>query len=256
VPIGHGRFGAVASSHLGRVGLDLMLAALASDDQRDGVAAALPSVIGEPGWDFKDLNFRIECRVWITALFTPDRITAAFTVVLALATLALVGTAYFQHQDAVEAIQATQRLAVATENTAKDSRQTTSAELILKIGAMLEEHRYDRISDDIQSHDSNYHLPKYKNKLVADLEEYIGIFEDMGYFIKDKLISPKMAYDHFSYDIEKAWCNTDVQEAIRKARATDKSKTASTDPMYGNFERLTKEYLDNEGQSCSDLDKQ
>jgi hypothetical protein len=78
----------------------------------------------------------------------------------------------------------------------------------------------------------------------------------MGYFIKDTLISAKMAYDHFSYDIEKAWCNTVVQETIRKVRANDKSKTAQSDPMYGNFERLAKEYLDAEGQSCIDLDKQ
>ena len=65
-----------------------------------------------------------------------------------------------------------------------------------------------------------------------------------------------MAYDHFSYDITKAWCNATVQETIRKARVNDKSKTAPTDPMYGNFESLAKEYLANEGQSCSDLDKQ
>jgi hypothetical protein len=192
----------------------------------------------------------------ISAPFTAHRVTAAFTVVLALATLALVVTAYFQHRDAVEAIEATQRLAVATENAAKDRRQTASAELILKIDAMLSEHRYDRISEDIQSHGSDYHLPKYKNRADADVEEYIGVFEDMGYFIKDTLISAKMAYDHFSYDIEKAWCNTVVQETIRKVRANDKSKTAQSDPMYGNFERLAKEYLDAEGQSCIDLDKQ
>jgi hypothetical protein len=144
---------------------------------------------------------------------------------------------------------------VATQ-TLKQSQQIASADLVFKIDAMLEKRRYDRVSDDLQSHDSNYHLPKYKNKADADIEEYIGIFEDMGYFIKDNLVSATMAYDHFSYDIEKAWCNTDVQEAIRKARATDKSKTASTDPMYGNFERLAKAYLNNEGQSCSDLDKQ
>ena len=79
----------------------------------------------------------------ITAVFTPDRITAAFTVVLALATLALVVTAYFQHIDAVDAIQASKRVAIATENAATDRRQTASAELILKIDAMLAEHRYD-----------------------------------------------------------------------------------------------------------------
>jgi hypothetical protein len=66
----------------------------------------------------------------------------------------------------------------------------------------------------------------------------------------------KRVFDHFSYDIEKAWCNTTVQGTIRKARATDKSRYSSADPMYGNFERLAREYLNKEGQSCSDLDKQ
>jgi hypothetical protein len=179
--------------------------------------------------------------------FAPDRI-------LALATLALVGTAIWQHFDTVHAVRATNRLAEASENAAKDRRQTASAELILKLDAMLSEHRYDRITDDIQSHDSNHHLPKYKNRTDADVEEYIGGFEDLGYFIKDDLIIAKMAYDHFSYDIEKAWCNTTVQETIRKARTTDKSRTAQSDPRYGNFERLAKQYLDDEGQSCKDLD--
>src|SRR5215472_1824178 len=123
-----------------------------------------------------------------TALFTVHRVTAAFTVVLALATLALVITAIFQHNDAVEAIEATKRLATATENAAMDRRQTASAEFILKIDAMLAEHRYDRITDDIRSHDSNYRLPKYKNKADADVEEYIGVFEDTGYFITENLI--------------------------------------------------------------------
>jgi hypothetical protein len=128
--------------------------------------------------------------------------------------------------------------------------------LILKIDATLAEHRYDQITEDIQPQGSDYHLPKYKNRTDADVEEYIGVFEDMGNFLKDNLINAKMAYDHFSYDIEKAWCNTVVQEVIRKARATDKSKTAQSDPLYGNFERLAKQYLDDEGQTCKDLDNQ
>jgi hypothetical protein len=75
-------------------------------------------------------------------------------------------------------------------------------------------------------------------------------------FLKDNFITAKIAYEHFSYDITKAWCNTTVQATLRKARANDKSKTAPTDPMYGNFGSLAKEYFANEGQSCSDLDKQ
>jgi lysyl-tRNA synthetase class II len=110
------------------------------------------------------------------------------------------------------------------------------------------------LTEDLQSHDSNYHLPKYKGKSDADVEEYIGIFEDVANFIKDSVIAGKMAYDHYSYDIEKAWCNATVQEVIQKERATDKSKTAAqTEPIYGNFERLAKQYLDEDGQSCKDL---
>jgi hypothetical protein len=191
-----------------------------------------------------------------SASFAAHRVTAAFTVILALATLALVVVAIWQHFDTVAAIEATNRLAIANENAAKDRRQIASAELILKIGTTLAEHRYDRITEDLQSHDSNYHLPKYKNRTDADIEEYIGVFEDMAYFIKDDLISAKMAYDHFSYDIQKAWCNIVVQEVIRKQRATDKSKTAQSEPYYGNFERLAKQYLTDEGQTCKDMDKQ
>ena len=118
---------------------------------------------------------------------------------------------------------------------------------------MLNEHRYDRISDDIQSHDSNYKLAKYTNKSDADVIDYISIFEDLGYFVSVTLIDDKMAYENYSFDIEKAWCNPTVQETIQNERATDTSKTAQSDPQYGNFERLAKEYLETDGQSCKDL---
>ena len=198
----------------------------------------------------------------ITAVFTPDRITAAFTVVLALATLALVVTAYFQHIDSVEAIEATKRLAVATETAATDARKTASAQLLLKLDDVVQGSRFNKIITDIESHGSGYPLIARTKKgrtgrsTDADVEEYIGIFEDLGYFIQDNLIIPKMAYDHFSYDIEKAWCNADVQRTIREARAADKSTTAQTDPMYGNFEKLAKDYLAKEAQSCKDLENQ
>lgn len=191
-------------------------------------------------------------RTW--KYFTAEWLTTVFTIVLASATVALVWTSIKQHGDAVDAIEATKRLAMATENAAADRRRTASAEFILKIDAMLDEHRYDRIANDIQSHDSNYHLPKYPNKADADVEEYITVFDDMGYFITANLIANEMAYNYFSYDVEKAWCNISVQETIQKERATDKSKTAQSDPIYANFERLAKEYLETDRQSCKDLD--
>ena len=91
-------------------------------------------------------------------------------MVLAIATLALVGTAILAHRDAVEAVEATKRPAIANENAANDRRQTASAEFTMKIDAMLNELWYDKISDDIQSHNSNYQLSKYPNKADADVE--------------------------------------------------------------------------------------
>jgi hypothetical protein len=64
-----------------------------------------------------------------------------------------------------------------------------------------------------------------------------------------------MVYDHFSDDIETAWCNNDVQKFIQRDRKDDKSITAISDPI-GHFEKLAKDYLAKEGQTCKDLDSQ
>jgi len=43
-----------------------------------------------------------------------------------------------------------------------------------------------------------------------EIEQYISVFEDIGYLVEGNLIIGKMAYNEFSYDLEKAWCNADV----------------------------------------------
>jgi hypothetical protein len=111
---------------------------------------------------------------------------------LALATLALVGTAIWQHFDTVDAVRATNRLAEASENTAANTRRTASADLVMKIDAILDQQRFDKSTDDIQPHNSYFHLPKYPNKADADVEEYIGTFDDIGYFVANDLVGAKI----------------------------------------------------------------
>lgn len=89
-----------------------------------------------------------------------------------------------------------------------------------------------------------------------DVEQYISVFEDIGYLVEDNLIISGMAYNEFSYDVEKAWCNADVQRAVADARRTDKSSTRQTDPIYGQFEKLARSYLTSEGETCKQLDNQ
>ena len=36
----------------------------------------------------------------------------------------------------------------------------------------------------------------------------------------------------------------------------DKSVTRQTDPIYGEFEKLSRSYLAREGETCQDLDNQ
>jgi len=105
----------------------------------------------------------------------------------------------------------------------------------------LSEDRYNKITDAIQKNTSVYALLKDRGGKFEDIdiEEYIGNFEDIGYLVKDK-----------------TWCNTDVQRVVQDARKADKSITATSNPIYGQLEKLAKSYLLKERQSCKDLDNQ
>jgi hypothetical protein len=81
-----------------------------------------------------------------------------------------------------------------------------------------------------------------------EVEQYISNFEDIGYLVRENVIAAQMAYDHFSYDVEKTWCNSEVRRVVDGARKADRSRTAATDPIYGNFEGLARTYPTKERQ--------
>jgi uncharacterized protein (DUF885 family) len=151
---------------------------------------------------------------------------------------------------------------VVAMQTLKQTQQIASATLTLQLRDRLENSRYLKLANEIQDHDQNYPLlarayggrgGKFRD---IDIEEYIGNFEDIGYLIDENMIDGEMAYHHFAYDVEKAWCNADVQHIVRAARKADKSVTAAADPLYGNLEKLAEAYLSKERQSCKDLNNQ
>jgi hypothetical protein len=142
--------------------------------------------------------------------------------------------------------------------TLDDQRVAQSATLILRFRNALDSYEYKKITDAIQEHDQ-------KHKLLAseggpfrptEIEAYIGNFEDIGLLVRENSLLRDMAYNHFAYDIEKAWCSQDVKKVIANARKTDRANTATSDPVYGEFERLAGSYLAKEHQTCEDLDKQ
>lgn len=154
-------------------------------------------------------------------------------------------------------ITAISGLSVATR-TLKQTQGAASATLVLKLRDTLAEDRYKNITGAIQSSDSARALLKGRGEKFedVDLEQYIGNFEDIGYLVQENVIDAEMAYNHFSYDIEKTWCNADVQHVVQEARKADKGTIANSDPIYGKFERLAKNYLVKERQTCKDLDNQ
>jgi hypothetical protein len=146
--------------------------------------------------------------------------------------------------------------------TLTQSQQIASADLVLKLRATLDDAKFAKLVADIQNHDHTYPLlsrseggkgGKFRD---LEIEQYISVFEDIGYLVEGNLVIEKMAYNEFSYDVEKAWCNVDVQRVIGEARKADKSITRQTEPFYGGFEKLARTYLAREGESCKDLDNQ
>jgi hypothetical protein len=146
--------------------------------------------------------------------------------------------------------------------TLKQSQQIASAKLVLKLRATLDDSKFAKLVIDLQDHDHSYPLlsrsdggkgGKFRDSLI---EQYISVFEDIGYLVDGDLIVQPMAYNEFSYDVQKAWCNADVQNVIMDARKADKSITRQSDPIYGEFEKLARSYLAKEGDTCADLDNQ
>jgi hypothetical protein len=139
--------------------------------------------------------------------------------------------------------------------TRKTTQATQSATLVLQLRNVLDADKYKKITSAIQGHDQKYKLlgGVFRD---TEVEGYIGNLEDIALLVKESPLLSDMAYNHFSYDVEKAWCNQDIQKVITNARKADKSATASADAIYGEFERLARSYLTREQQTCNDLDKQ
>jgi hypothetical protein len=146
--------------------------------------------------------------------------------------------------------------------TLRQSQQIASADLVLKLRATLDDNKFAKLVADIQTNDHNYPLlsrseggkgGKWRD---LDIEQYLSVFESIGYLVEDDLVVRKMAFDEFSYDVEKAWCNTDVQHVITDARKADKGINRQTDPYYGKLEKLAHDYLTRESETCKDLDNQ
>jgi hypothetical protein len=70
----------------------------------------------------------------------------------------------------------------------------------------------------------------------ADLDDYLVMFELLDNAYKHHLITQDMVYDAFSYDLEKAYENKEIQEFIKSVGQQEHEVSD-----YEGFEALAKE---------------
>ena len=138
------------------------------------------------------------------------------------------------------------------------TKKISSATFLLEISKKIEGSRYAKILSAVDDHTSAYPLLSTRSRkgfTEAHVEDYIGAFETLGNLTHAGIIDPNMVYDELGYDMEKAWCNHDVQKTIRDVRKVDKIESGPS-AYYGGFEELAKFSLNKDRKTCSDMDRE
>ena len=133
--------------------------------------------------------------------------------------------------------------------TLQATKEIESGKFMLELSKNMDADKYASLIDAIEGHDANFHILKNQGGKFSDndVEDYIGNFETIGYLETRKLIDLKMAYNEFSYDVEKAWCNQDVKNHIVEVRKQDST-------FFANFESLALAFLkEDKRENCKNL---
>ena len=90
----------------------------------------------------------------------------------------------------------------------------------------------------------------------TQLEDYMGNFETIGDLAQDGVIDRSMAYQEFSYDFAKAWCNQDVQKEVQSDRASDPNEP-SQNQYWNGFQSLATYFMQQDhNKTCKDYDSE
>ena len=138
------------------------------------------------------------------------------------------------------------------------TKKINSASFVVQFSSKLDSAPYNRILTAIQEHPSTYsirRLGKSKAGFRDDqIEDYFGHFETLGCLVRDEVVDREMVYDELGYDIEKAWCNKDIQRIVNDERKADGIISGRT-AFYSAFEELARFSLSKDKKTCDDMDK-
>lgn len=131
----------------------------------------------------------------------------------------------------------------------KQQATLASAQYVLDMSANLNSPHYAAIMAAIEDHTHTYSLRK-AGFTDDQIEDYMGEFETIGDLYRDNVISFQMAYDEFSYDTEKAYCNVDVQSDIMRDQQEAGASTG-TDAFWSGFQGMAIAFLKQDGYTCT-----
>ncbi len=132
----------------------------------------------------------------------------------------------------------------------KQQADLGSAQYVLAMSNDLDSAKYARIITAIEGQGHTYSpLTAGLGITDAQLEDYMSEFDTIGDLYRDNIITFQMAYDEFSYDTEKAYCNNDVQADIKRDRASDIA--TGTDMFWSGFQDMATAFLNRDGYTCT-----
>ncbi len=108
-----------------------------------------------------------------------------------------------------------------------------AADLLLRFDERLSKEPYPKLAAAIDSH--KHVLKENGGKFTDDdLEGYLNILEAMNDLYQKHLIPEDLFYSGYSYEIEKAYDNSEIQDYLKKIRKDEAD-------LYSGFDQIAKE---------------
>jgi|GEM_PF-735462 len=102
----------------------------------------------------------------------------------------------------------------------EDTKLNRSADLMLRFDEQLDKKPNPQLRMVIQS--GKPILKVHGGKFTEDdLEGYLGIFDALSDLYEKGMINKELFYNNYSYDIEKAYDNSEVQSYLKELRKTE-----------------------------------
>ncbi len=145
----------------------------------------------------------------------------------------------------------------------KEASDIASAQFVDVINQRIKSDKYNKIFNAIEGND-NVHANNYKvwdqdggQFTENEIADYIDNFEEIGNLYINNLVDKQMAYNEFSYDAEKAWCNSSIQDMIKSNRDSDGSgKYNDFRTDWWGFQQLVTISLKLDNKNCDKLNNE